>query len=45
MNNPKPTPTQSAKSANNLLQKLSEADLELIAGGKPKENDAPVDAD
>ncbi|MEO0536114.1 MAG: hypothetical protein AAF215_19850 [Cyanobacteria bacterium P01_A01_bin.123] len=45
MNNPKLTPIQSAKSANNLPQKLSEADLELIAGGRPKEDDDPVDAD
>ncbi|MEO0536115.1 MAG: hypothetical protein AAF215_19855 [Cyanobacteria bacterium P01_A01_bin.123] len=43
MKNTKPTPNQSDKSANNLLEKLSEADLSLIAGGKPKEDNQPID--
>ncbi|MEO0536119.1 MAG: hypothetical protein AAF215_19875 [Cyanobacteria bacterium P01_A01_bin.123] len=45
MKNLKSRQTETKMLTSKTIQELSEADLELIAGGKPKEDDDPVDAD
>ncbi|MEO0536116.1 MAG: hypothetical protein AAF215_19860 [Cyanobacteria bacterium P01_A01_bin.123] len=45
MNNPKSKQTETTKLISKTIQELSEADLSLIAGGKPKEDDQPIDGE